>query len=121
MSSMTSYRDLEVWQKSIDFVAAIYKATENFPKNEQYGLTNQIRRASISIPSNIAEGYYRGHLPEYIRFLKIGFSSGGEVETQLIIAKKLGFLSEKDYGELEISLSNIMKMLNKLIQALTHR
>src|SRR3989338_11366185 len=87
---MNSYKDLIVWQKSIELVIGIYKMTDKFPKSELYGLTSQIRRAAVSISSNIAEGYTRKHRLEYIQFLRIAFGSG-ELETQIIIAKKLNF------------------------------
>lgn len=115
---MNSYKELIVWQKSIELVTEIYKLTEKFPKSELYGLTSQIRRASVSIPSNIAEGYTRKHRQEYIQFLRIAFGSGGELETQIIIAKNLNYASQKDFEEIEKLLDEIMKMLNKLISTL---
>jgi four helix bundle protein len=118
---MESYRELIAWQKSIDLVVAIYKITATFPKTEQYGLTNQMRRAAISIPSNIAEGYYRGHLNEYVRFVKIAFASGGELETQSLVAERLKFLSAEENREIEFLLSQVMKLLNKLIQSLENK
>jgi four helix bundle protein len=118
---MKSYRELIVWKKSIDLVVEIYKLTELFPRKEQYGLTSQIRRSAVSIPSNIAEGFYRGHQREYVRFLRIAYASGGELETQLVLAEALHFLVHEKYQALENSLSEIMKMLNKLIYVLTVR
>lgn len=116
--TVSSYKDLIVWQKSIDLCVKIYRITENFPKSEIYGLTSQIRRNGVSIPSNIAEGQYRGHKTEYIQFLRISFGSGGELETQFIIALKIGYLKEKEYKELNDLLTEILKMLHKLIQNL---
>ena len=78
---MKSYKELIVWQKGIQLVTTMYAVTSSFPKTEQFGLTSQIRRASISIPANIAEGYTRGHRAEYVQFLRIAFSSGAELET----------------------------------------
>ena len=89
--------------------------TQKFPKEEIYGLTSQIRRAVISIPSNIAEGYCRQSKKEYIHFLKISFGSGAEVETQLLIARDLHYLSEDEFAKITDLLIEIMKMLNSLI------
>jgi len=118
---LNSYKDLIVWQKSIELVSEIYKLTERFPKTEIYGLTSQIRRAAVSLPSNIAEGYTRKHRPEYVQFLRIAFGSGGELETQIIIAEKLEFANNKDIGKVKNLLEEIMKMLNKLISTLVAR
>ncbi len=115
---MKSYRELIVWQKAINLCVEVYKITEAFPKTELYSLTSQIRRAVVSIPSNIAEGYCRGHRPEYIQFLRISFGSGAELETQLLIAHKIGYLDEKYFKDLIENLNEIMKMLNKLIDTL---
>jgi four helix bundle protein len=107
-----------VWQKSIKLVTEIYKLTENFPKSEIYGLTNQMRRSAVSIPSNIAEGFTRKHRQEYLQFLRISFASGGELETQIIIAKNLEFTPADNLVLPEQLLEEIMKMLNKLISTL---
>ena len=115
---LSSYKELKVWQRSIELVAEIYKLTDNFPKSELYGITNQMRRAAVSVPSNIAEGYIRKHRQEYIQFLRISFGSGGELETQIIIAKKIGLSSVKNFENSEKLLDEVMKMLNKLISAL---
>jgi four helix bundle protein len=84
-----SFKDLIVWQKSMQLVNEVYLITKNLPKMEVYGLSSQMRRAAISIPSNIAEGYKRGHRAEYIQFLKIAEASAAELETQLILAEQL--------------------------------
>ena len=89
-----SYRDLEVWQRGVDLVERIYKLTPSFPSEEKFGLTAQIRRAAVSIPSNIAEGWGRDSTKEYVHFVRIARSSLFEVETQLIIAHRLGYLNE---------------------------
>lgn len=115
---MKSYRELIVWQKSIQLCEDIYKVTEQFPKSELYGLTLQIRKCAVSIPSNIAEGQRRGHKAEYVQFLRISFGSGAELETQLLIALRIGFLSQADYNRLNMLLEEIMKMLNSLISKL---
>jgi four helix bundle protein len=85
-----SYRDLEVWKLAIDFVKQVYEITDNFPASENYGLINQIRRAAVSIPSNIAEGQGRNSTKEFRQFLAISLGSLAELETQLIIAKEIG-------------------------------
>lgn len=118
IGEMQSYKELKVWQKSVDLALSLYKAALKFPKDELYGLSSQIKRAAVAIPSNIAEGFTRQHTAEYIQFLKIAFSSGAELETQLLIANKLGFLSEKEFYGLSADLSEIMRMLNGLIQKL---
>ncbi|SDI51499.1 four helix bundle protein [Chryseobacterium jejuense] len=115
---MANFKDLLVWQKSIDFVTEIYRITEVFPKNEVYGLISQIRRAAVSIPSNIAEGNSRRSKLDYLQFLKISRGSRAEVETQLIISKNLKFLNEEDYLKLNQEIIEIMKMLNGLISSL---
>lgn len=89
-----SYRDLEVWQRGVDLVERIYKLTPSFPSEEKFGLTAQIRRAAVSIPSNIAEGWGRDSTKDYVRFVRIARSSLFEVETQRIIAHRLGYLNE---------------------------
>ena len=113
-----SYKELTVWQKSIELVIEIYRLTKNFPKEEIYGLTSQIRRASVSIPSNIAEGFSRKHTKEYSQFIRIAFGSGAELETQLIISKKLKYCKENEYKKIDSLLIEIMKMLNSLNSAL---
>lgn len=115
---MAHFKELLVWQKSINFVTEIYKATDCFPKSEMFGLISQIRRASVSIPSNIAEGNSRRSVPDYLQFLKISRGSCAEVETQLIIAKNLNFLSEENYLILNQNIIEISKMLNGLIKSL---
>ncbi len=108
-----SFKDLIVWQKARDLAVKIYKITENFPKSELYGLTNQMRRAAISISSNIAESYHRFHNKEKQRFLSIAFGSGSELESQIEIAKVL--FPNLDYQESESLLVEIMKILNNFL------
>lgn len=115
---MANFKELLVWQKFINFVTEIYELTNDFPKDEMYGLTSQIRRASISIPSNIAEGNSRRSVADYLQFLKIARGSCAEVETQLIIAQNLKFLSEEHYLKLNQDIIEISKMLNGLINSL---
>jgi four helix bundle protein len=116
---MQSYKDLIVWQKSYQLCLDIYSASKLFPKEELFGITSQIRRASLSIPSNIAEGSTRGSKKEYVQFLRIAFASGAEVETQLMLCKDLGLIKEKDYITISSLLTEVMKMLNTLIQKLS--
>jgi four helix bundle protein len=94
--NIRNYRDLVVWQKSMLLVEMIYKATQNFPDHELYGLTNQIRRASVSIPSNIAEGHARQSRAEFRNFISISQGSRSEVETQIMIAQRLNYISETE-------------------------
>lgn len=116
---MNSYKDLIVYQKSLDLSVRVYEITKNFPKTEIYGLTNQIRKNVVSIPSNIAEGQKRGHIAEYIQFLRIAYGSGAELETQLAMAVKIGYLTQKEFDTLNSILEEIMKMLNRLISVLS--
>ncbi len=108
-----SFRDLIVWQKSRDLAVLIYQLTDEFPKSETYGLVSQMRRAVISISSNIAESYHRFHGKEKYHFLTIAFGSGSELESQLEIAKIL-FPGLK-YVEAESLLTEVMKMLNRML------
>lgn len=109
-----SYKELVVWQKSIKLVGEIYSLTNCFPDVEKYGLSNQMRRCAVSIPSNIAEGFYRKTKKDFLRFILIAFGSGAELETQIIIAKDLKYGSTEKYLNIEGLLEEIMKMLNKL-------
>jgi four helix bundle protein len=113
-----SYKDLTVWQKSVELCVKVYKITDSYPRGEVYGLALQTRKCSVSIPSNIAEGQRRGHRSEYLQFLRVSFGSGAELETQLLIASKVGFLANKDYEELMATLVEVMKMLNGLMRSL---
>ena len=115
---MTNHKDLDVWKKSIAFVKEIYEITKWFPKEEIYGLTNQLRRASVSIPSNIAEGAARKGKVEFSRFLYIALGSLSEVETQLIISKEIEFIDKKKLDDLILELTSIRKMLIGLIKAI---
>jgi len=109
-----SYKDLEVWQLAIELVKDVYQVTGNFPSSENYGLTQQIRRAAVSIPSNIAEGQFRNSSREFKQFLSIAQGSAAELETQLIIAREIGYLSAEGNNVLFITLDRVMKMLKKL-------
>lgn len=112
---MQTYKDLVVWQRSMDLVIEVYHLTGNFPKEELYGLTSQMRRAAISIPSNIAEGKLRGYTKEAKHFFLIAYGSGGELETQIELAKRLPKTLYLKYEKAEKILMEVMKMLNRLI------
>lgn len=98
--TLKTHKDLTVWQESIKLIKEVYSLTSRFPKEEVYSLTAQIKRSTISIPSNIAEGAARDSNKEYIHFLYIALGSVAELDTQLIIAKDLNFIDEKDYKEI---------------------
>ena len=115
---MGNFKELLVWKKSIEFVTEIYEITAAFPSEEKFGLVSQIRRSAVSIPSNIAEGNARRSSADYIQFLKIARGSGAEVETQIIISKNLGFIEEVKSEELTSKITEIMKMINGLINYL---
>ena len=116
---LSSYKDLIVWQKSMNLVEEIYKLTGEFPKSETYGLASQMQRCAVSIPSNIAEGYKRNHSAEYIQFLSIANGSGAEIETQIEICKRIPDLKNHDYKKAEELLEEVMKMLNVIIYKLS--
>ena len=116
-----SYRDLKVWQVAMDFVVDCYRHTESFPATERYGLTQQVRRAAVSVPSNIAEGHGRTHLGEYLHSLSIANGSLMELETQLLIGQRLGFLDVDINNALLKRSAEIGKMLRGLIRKLSDR
>ena len=118
MNNPFSFKDLIVWQKSIQLVKEVYKDTEIFPKKETFGLTDQIRRAVVSIPSNIAEGKQRQSLKEYVQFLHIAYGSCAEVYTQLVIAVELKYINKETFDRLSSQILEIEKMLNALIHKL---
>lgn len=113
-----SYRDLDVWKKSVELSVAVYELTRQFPREEIYGLTSQMRRSSVSIASNIAEGRYRSSRKDYARFIYIAFGSGAELETQIHIAKQLSETESLDYSKVDTLLDDIMRMLNALTRSL---
>jgi four helix bundle protein len=109
-----SFQDLEVWKLAIEFVKEVYRLTEKFPPSEIYGLTNQIRRAAVSIPSNIAEGQGRNSAKEFRQFLAIALGSVAEIETQIIIAREINFLSNEETEPLLATIDRIRKMIKGL-------
>ena len=116
-----SYRDLEVWQKSMTLVKEVYQATDQFPGEEKFGLVNQIRRAAVSIPSNLAEGQARSTTGQFQHFINIAIGSIAELETQILLSSELGYLKADRYQHLLERLNTIGKMLRGLDKALTNR
>jgi len=116
--AVTSYRNLTVWQKAMQLVIAIYDLTGKLPESERYGLVSQMRRASVSIPSNIAEGKMRGTRKDYRHFLLDAFGSGAELETQLEIVKNLSLGRGLSHDHVDSLLAEVMRMLNALIHKL---
>ena len=113
--AIQSYKDLIVWKRAMGMVTAVYELTENFPKEEMYGLTSQIRRSAVSVPSNIAEGRARGSSGEFLQFLRVAYGSGAELETQIEIAKRLKNTKALNYATVDSLLLEVMKMLNSLM------
>lgn len=118
---INSYKELIVWQKAMGLVKIIYCLTDQFPKDELYGLASQMQRSAVAIPSNIAEGYLRGHKKEYVQFLLIALGSAAELETQLLICKSLPKFKQIDFSEAESLVSEIMKMLYVMIERIRKR
>ena len=115
---MKGFRELRVWQRSMDVVERVYLLTKDFPKQETYGLISQIRRAIISVPSNIAEGHTREHIKEYLHHLSMAQASLAEVETQLEIAARLKYLRADQLRELLPEINSLGKQLYALRNAL---
>ncbi len=116
-----SYRDLEVWQLAMAFARQIYEVTGSFPGDERFGLINQMRRAAVSIPSNIAEGQARSSTAEFQRFIAIAMGSVAELETQVLLSQDLGFLNQDQQQQLMPKLDQIGKMLRGLYRSLDRR
>ena len=121
MESIRTHKDLLVWQKSINFVVEVYEQTNLFPKSELFALTNQIRRCVTSIPANIAEGSGRKGNKEFVQFLHIALGSSTELETFLIISKKLNYIDENTFEKLNEQLSEIIRMLIGLIKSINKK
>ncbi len=115
---LESFKDLQAWQKAYALVVAIYKATGSFPGSETYGLVAQMRRAAVSIPCNIAEGYRRNSRKEYLQFLAVAYGSTAELETQLLLARDLGLLGSESSSALDRLLSDVSRLLSRLISSL---
>ena len=115
---LKNYKDLKVWQKSYQVCLEIYKITKDFPKQETYGLTSQIRRAAVSVPSNIAEGYGRKTTPDYLRSLYIAYGSNCELETQVLLSGDLEYMNPKKCMEIKEAIGEVERMLKALIKSL---
>ena len=116
MAQIRTYRDLVVWQKSMVLVTEVYKLSKSFPKDEVYGLTSQMRRCTVSIPSNIAEGYGRNSTSDYVRFLRVATGSLYELQTQLEISFNLRYLNEVVFERMYESSREVERMLSSLIR-----
>lgn len=116
--SIQSYRDLSAWQRARELVAAVYELTAEFPQDERFGLTAQVRRSAISVPSNIAEGYGRGARADYIRFLRIARGSLFEVEAQITLASDLGFITNDECEQMQSMIDAVAKPMWGLIRTL---
>ncbi len=116
-----SHKDLIVWQKGMLLSVEIYKLTERFPQREIYALASQMRRAAVSIPSNIAEGRSRGTVKDFSHFLRISYGSASELETQLDISRRLSLCGESEYQRLGVLLTEVSKMLRVMIKKLGER
>ncbi len=121
MASITKFTELIAWQKAHKLVLAIYKATEQFPASEQFGLTSQVRRAAVSITSNIVEGFERSSNKELKQFLIIARGSLGETQNQLLLARDLGYLSKEDFNRLAHDSIEVHKLINGFIKSLQTR
>jgi four helix bundle protein len=121
MTQVSSYRDLRVWQMGMKLVTEIYEVTKGFPPSEQYGLTSQLRRAAVSIPTNIAEGFGRRTTKDYINFLTIARGSAMEVETLLLISHNLEYLPQPKLDDLLEQTNHLARSLNALISSLQHK
>ena len=118
---MRPHEKLDVWRAAVDFVVTIYKTTESFPKEEKFGLISQVRRAAVSVPANIAEGAARRSPKEFVHFISNAQGSASELETELLIAHRLGYLREGAYLELRDTLDKIGRMLIGLTRHLERR
>ena len=118
---LKNYKELKVWQKSYQLCLEIYGVTKKFPKDETYGLTSQIRRAAVSVPSNIAEGYGRKTTPEYLRSLYIAYGSHCELETQILLSGDLGYIKGSDIKKILGNIGEVERMLKALIRSLENK
>src|SRR5262249_44893664 len=115
------YSDLVAWQKAMDLVVRVYEVTEEFPPRERFGLTNQLRRAVVSVPANIAKGQSRHATRDFLRCLSIAYGSLQEVETQLIIARRLGYLEEEFRSRLFDLTGEVARLINGLMNSLSRK
>lgn len=121
MASIQKYTDLIVWQKSHQYVLDLYRVTKGLPASEAYGLTSQVRRSAVSVPSNIVEGFERGSSKEFKQFLIIARASLAESQSQLLIARDLEFISKSDFDKLASISIEVHKMINALIKSIATR
>ena len=117
-AKIRTYRDLDIWKAAIELVKDIYKLTEQFPKQEMYGLVSQMRRSAVSIPSNVAEGFRRYHNKEYKQFLYTSLGSCAELETQITIAKELDYITKDKEAIILEKLDHICRMISNLLKKL---
>ena len=117
-SEIKSYKDLIIWQKGIDLVVEVYKIIKRFPREELYGLSDQIKRSAVSVPSNIAEGQSRQHTAEFRQFLYIARGSLAELDTQLIIAHRVGYIDSKNLDLFASRVTELRKMISALVAKL---
>ena len=115
---LTNFKELKVWQRAYWLCLEVYRLTRTFPKEEQYNLTSQLRRAAVSIPSNIAEGYGRKTISDYVRALYIAYGSNCELETQVMLSKDLGYASGEIMTKLQEDIREVERMLKALIRSL---
>ncbi|MCG3180986.1 MAG: hypothetical protein BIFFINMI_03353 [Phycisphaerae bacterium] len=120
-AAVKRFQDLIAWQKAMDLVEEVYRLSERFPRAEQFGLTSQVRRAAVSVPSNIAEGQSRTSTPDFLRHLSIARASLAEVETQLMIAERLNFVTKEQSAAALSVLRDIAMLVNGLMRALRSR
>jgi four helix bundle protein len=116
---LKNFKELKVWQKAYQLCLEVYRVTRKFPKEEIYGLTSQVRRSAVSIPSNIAEGYGRKTTREYIQSLYIAYGSNCELETQILLSGDLGFIGKEDLLGLQKEIGDVERMLKGLINSLS--
>ena len=118
---LKNYKELKVWGKSYQLCLEIYRITKVFPKEERYGLTSQIRRAAVSVPSNIAEGYGRKTTLEYIHSLFVAYGSNCEIETQILLSGDLGYIKAEKIEKLQADIGEVERMLKALIKSLENK
>jgi len=119
--TIRNYRDLDVWNKAMDLVVICYELTRKFPKHEVYALSNQLQRAAVSIPANIAEGRERQHSKEFVQYLSIAYGSLAELETHILIAERLNYIDNSQSQIVLEKTSEVGKMLNGLIKSLKNK
>jgi four helix bundle protein len=117
-NKIKNFKDLKIWQKSMELAKVIYQATNSFPAKETYGIISQMRRSAVSVPSNIAEGFMRRHNKEFKQFLYIAIGSLAELETQVLLSEELGFLKKDNNKDIQADINELNKMIMSLIKCL---